>query len=109
MPLYLYECNSCSCFHEVLRKMDERDQAFFCEQCGATCERVMTCANLNSKTSECKASTQYRDGTSEIESQINNNTMTNGRVGISVSKGTKVSLSGNRFENIQIPIEFRDD
>lgn len=46
MPVYVYRCYECGLEAEVLRRMDEGDDPYKCQECGAVTKRQVTASNV---------------------------------------------------------------
>ncbi|MEK6759105.1 MAG: zinc ribbon domain-containing protein [Deltaproteobacteria bacterium] len=107
MPIYEYECPSCSARFEELRKIAERDQLLRCTACGSNVVRVLSSPNLllnaNSRSSKTLGSSE----SVVADVQITNGTFKNSNIGISLPEGAKVTMKGSKFENVKTPVEFR--
>lgn len=115
MPMYAYRCDTCGRTAEILRNIMQRDQPQLCDKCGSTTTRLLTFASLMSgsisRESSPRNSINASDNASSSKGGINvsNNTIENANIGISVPKGTNITMTGNKFKNVKTPVEFRDD
>ncbi len=108
MPIYEYKCFSCSVVFEELRKIVERDDLAYCKKCGSTAHPILSSFNAPGMPTK-------RQGASPSQSpasggiQLKDNTIVDCNVGVSIPKGTKIDMKGNRFINVKKPVEFRDE
>lgn len=109
MPIYEYKCSVCATVFEEIRKMADRDGSAVCKMCGATSRHILSSFSvLNSSPKEHSArSKDHSSGSGGI--QIKDCMFENANVGISVPKGTKIDMKGNRFKNVKKTVEFRDE
>jgi putative FmdB family regulatory protein len=120
MPFYEYKCLECSAITVVLRPIKSRDDLTDCGKCGAATERIISGFNT------------VRPGTSQKPREIVNPHRAgkprgtavrlaggsssfkdcgfrNFQTGISVAKGTELTMDGSKFENVDKPIEVTDE
>jgi putative FmdB family regulatory protein len=101
MPTYEYQCTSCSAVCERLRSMSEYALDTDCPYCGSVARRVMSSAGPSPRDDGVKQADSY---------SITNNTFENATgTGISVPKGERGIIEGNKFKNVKTPIEFREE
>lgn len=120
MPIYEYKCMKCGAITEDLRPIKSRDNVTVCVRCGAATERVMSKFNTvgavtaqNSRETfnadpTCKnrgTAVRMRRGSATFKDCGFRNLQT----GISVAKGSKLSIDGSMFENVDKPIEVTDE
>jgi putative FmdB family regulatory protein len=108
MPIYEYKCSACGEVTEKLCKIADRNNPTLCKTCHAVAHPILSSFSVQGQSSlETRDSCPNHDhGTGKI--QIINSTFKNAKVGISVPKGTNIQMKGNRFENVEKHVEFRD-
>jgi putative FmdB family regulatory protein len=115
MPLYEYRCLKCGVITEVLRPIKSRDNATNCGSCGATTERILSQFNkVAISTSQTPRITSNKHGSTAIRMEggsatVRNCSFENFQTGISVAKGSKLNMDGNKFEKVDKPIEVTDE
>lgn len=120
MPIYEYKCLECGAITEELRPIKSRDDIKNCGTCGASAERILSTLNtvgtVTSKEPKKTFNTdrvgkprgtaiRLRGGSATLKDCSFRNLQT----GISVAKGTKLSMNGSKFENVERPIEVTDE
>ncbi len=121
MPFYEYKCRDCGTVTEVLRPIKSRDDVARCYRCGAATERIMSKFNTISPTMAqnprrvfdaepvCKprgTAVRIEGGGSAMFKDCG---FQNFETGFSVAKGSKLGMDGNKFENVEKPIEVTDE
>lgn len=120
MPVYEYMCLECGAITEVLRPIKSRDDVTNCGRCGATTERIISRFNTvgtaaSQKTRETfKTDRPGKDRGTAVRMVRGSATFKdcgfrNFQTGISVAKGSKLSIDGSKFENVDKPIEVTDE
>lgn len=118
MPFYEYKCLECGAITEVLRPIKLRDDATDCARCGAETKRVMSRFNTIRAVSVKNARENFNAGP-KLEgtavrmgggsATFKNCGFQNFQTGISVAKGSKLSVDGSKFDNVDKPIEVTDE
>ena len=49
MPLYTYQCYECMNIQEVIRSVEDRDEAVACDRCMVASERIMDLSDFHLK------------------------------------------------------------
>ena len=49
MPLYTYQCYECMNVQEVIRSVEDRDEAVACDRCMVASERIMDLSDFHLK------------------------------------------------------------
>jgi putative FmdB family regulatory protein len=108
MPIYEYKCSVCDLVSEEIRKMSDRDNQSFCKICGAAAHHILSSINVGNKllSERDPPSPNRNSGIGAI--QLHNSIFENSNVGVSVPKGARIDMSGNKFINVKKPVEFRD-
>lgn len=117
MPFYEYKCKGCNTVTEVLRPIKFRDEPTYCDSCGAATERILSRFN----TAELTVADDPRKGfdadpaheprgtavrlENEASATFKHCAFQGFQTGISLAKGSKLSMDGNKFENVKKPIE----
>lgn len=120
MPFYEYKCVECGAITEDLRPIKSRDDVTDCVRCGAATERVMSRFNtVGPVTTQNSRETFNADPTCKPKGtavRLGGGSATfkdcgfrNFQTGISVAKGSKLSIDGSKFENVEKPIEVTDE
>ena len=116
MPLYEYRCLKCGVITEVLRLIKSRDDATNCGKCGAATERILSQFNkVAIRTSQTPRITSSKRGGTAIRMEkgssatVRSCSFENFQTGISVAKGSKLNMDGNKFEKVEKPIEVTDE
>jgi len=110
----------CGAITEVLRPIKLRDDVTNCGRCGAATERIISRFNTVRPVTSQKARETFnidRSGKSRGTGvRLKGGTATfkncgfrNLQTGISVAKGSKLSMDGSKFENVDKPIEVTDE
>ncbi|MBI5374167.1 MAG: zinc ribbon domain-containing protein [Candidatus Schekmanbacteria bacterium] len=116
MPVYEYMCFDCGAITEVLRSIILRDDVTSCGRCGASTERIISRFNtvgpvapqtFNPDCPGKSRSTAVRLAGGSVK--FKNCSFRNFQTGISVAKGSKLSMDGSKFENIDKPIEVTNE
>lgn len=108
MPIYEYRCSACTRVSEELRRIADRDNPAVCKVCGAPACHVLSSFSVSSNCppSQTKNEEQAPDDGRVL---IQDCTFKNAKVGVSMPKGTKIEMKGNRFINVKKSVEFRDE
>ncbi len=120
MPFYEYRCLKCGTITEVLRPIKSRDDVTNCGRCGSATERIMSRFNIvGPVTSQKTRETVNTDRSGKAQGtgvRLAGGSATfkdcgfrNLQTGISVAKGSKLSMDGSKFENVDKPIEVTDE
>ncbi|MGA2526556.1 MAG: zinc ribbon domain-containing protein [Smithellaceae bacterium] len=124
MPLYEYKCLKCGKITEVLRSIKSRDGAMPCNSCGFATERIISSFNSPIISSSRKSwdsdgayennhITKEASGTGirleRSAATIKNCIFENMQTGISMSKGSKLSMNRNKFIDVTKPVEVTDE
>jgi len=120
MPCYEYKCMECDAITEVLRPIKSCDDVTDCGRCGAATKRIMSRFNtVGPVTAQNPRETFNTDpackpGGTAVRLAGGSATFKgcgfrNFQTGISVAKGSKLSIDGSRFQNVDKPIEVTDE
>lgn len=120
MPIYEYKCLECGTITEALRPIKSRDVVTNCGKCGAAADRILSRFNtVGSVTSQEPKETFNTDRAGKPRGtavRLSGGSATfkdcgfrNFQTGISVAKGSKLSMDGSKFENVDRPIEVTDE
>lgn len=121
MPFYEYKCINCNTITEVLRPIKSRDEIIPCPKCGAASKRIMSKFNTGSPTTlrnptkvfDAEPACKPRGTAVRIESgggaTFKDCGFQNFQTGISLAKGSNLSMDGNKFENVEKPIEVTEE
>jgi len=121
MPFYEYKCMECGAVTEVLRPIKSRDDVTYCNRCGAAAERIMsTFSTVRPTTSQNPREVFSAEPASKPQgtavrlksgasATFKDCSFQNFQTGISLAKGSKLSIDGNRFENVEKTIEVTDE
>ena len=121
MPFYEYKCMECGTVTEVLRPIKSRDDVTYCYRCGAATERIMSRFNTVSPTTaqnprkvfDAEPACKPRGTAVRLEgggsATFKDCGFQDFQTGISLAKGSKLSMDGNKFENVEKPIEVTDE
>jgi putative FmdB family regulatory protein len=122
MPFYEYKCVECSAITEVLRPIKSRDDITACGRCGAATERVMSMSRFNTigpiTTQDPRENVNTDPGCKPKGTAVRlgggsatfkDCSFQNFQTGISVAKGSKLSIDGSKFENVEKPIKVTDE
>ena len=120
MPFYEYKCLECDAITEVLRPIKSRDDVTVCGRCGAATERIISRFNtVRPVTSQEPRETFNTDRAGKPRGtavRLARGSATfkdcgfwNFQTGISVAKGSKLSVDGSKFENVERPIDVTDE
>lgn len=107
MPIYEYECPNCGARFEELQKMSDCNQSIQCKTCGSTAVRILSSPNILSCANNTPNDNQMSSEPVMGGSQITDCTFENLDTGISLPEGANVTLKGNKFKNVKIPVKFR--
>lgn len=118
MPFYEYKCLECGAITEVLRPIKSRDVATDCVRCGASTRRIMSRFNTIGAVSAKNSRENFNAGPKPRGTAVRmgggsatfkNCGFRNFQTGISVAKGSKLSVDGSKFDNVANPIEVTDE
>lgn len=120
MPLYEYECPRCGKLPEVLQPMGSDENAITCSKCGTLAPRIMSPFNTPRKTennssdlSTVSDNGAARSGTAirlEGGSLISEGNRFEGfHKGISMARGVRLRTRGDKFQDVDIPFEVKDE
>ena len=120
MPFYEYHCTECDTITEVLRPIKSRDEVTCCARCGAATERILSrfntarpaTAHTPREIFDTDPACKPRGTAVRLEggsATFKNCGFQNLQTGISLAKGSKLSMDGNIFENVDKPIEVTDE
>lgn len=119
MPFYEYKCIECGNITEVLRPIKSRDDVMDCAKCGAATQRIMSRFNtvgpVTAQNPRRILDTDPARKPRGIAVRLEGGSATfkdcgfqNFQTGISVAKGSKLSIDGNKFENVEKPIDVTE-
>lgn len=119
MPMYEYECEACLRISEVLRSMSERNLPLTCPGCGGMTSLVLSSFSI------------FHSGKSEVVGKSHRTNSSHGptgvhigpsggatfkdchfenlKTGISAPVGASVDIDGCTFNNVERPVEIRDE
>jgi putative FmdB family regulatory protein len=124
MPFYEYKCVKCKNISEDLRPIKSRDEVMLCKECKGKTECIISkfsiittakAKNISSgrevtdtkHVNRKRGSTAIRVGGGSLK--MKDCTFKGFQTGISMAKGVKLDMDGNRFENVGYPIEVTDE
>jgi putative FmdB family regulatory protein len=120
MPFYEYKCIKCGTITEVLRLIKSRDDVTDCIRCGAATERIISRFNtvgpikaqhprrIFDTDPACKSrgtAVRLEGGSATFK----NCGFQNFSTGISLAKGSRLIMDGNKFENVDKTFEVTDE
>ena len=108
MPIYEYKCSTCAEVSEEFRNIADRNAPACCRVCGAAAHRILSSFGVLHKSPPGYHAESPSHSSDSARMQIRNCTIENVKVGISVPKGASIEMKGNRFKNVETPVEFRD-
>lgn len=105
MPIYEYKCTVCNKVTEELRRIAEINNPISCKICGVVAHLIPSSFSVPNY-----QSTENDDiGKKRSDQSIEDCNFRSCKIGVSVTKGTSLKMKQNRFNDVQTPVEFRDE
>jgi len=113
MPLYEFRCAKCGAKKEVIRRIAERDRPLVCSECRGSCAREMFPGTnvVHGSVADREAQAPGRLTAVSVDAPVKATFAGNTFIGmdraISADPGASISVRGNRFKNVRVPVERR--